>query len=122
ELNDSQRAMVELNTKPTDGQLKDPKWREKVFHLHNAYMATKAEPGYHKGRPEKIMAFTQPLPSGTTISVGTTKSSIMKFWVGVGVLQPKADSYNQVILSPSQLEKTKFEFETTHFDRLNGKN
>lgn len=122
ELNEAQRAMVELNTKATDKQLKDPKWREKVFHLHNAYMATKAEPGYHKGRPEKIMAFTQPLPSGTTISVGTTKSSIMKFWVGVGVLQPKGDSYSQVILSPSQLEKTQFNFEDVHVDGLNGKN
>ena len=122
ELNDAQRAMVELNTKATDEQLKDPKWQEKVFHLHNAYMATKAEPGYHKGRPEKVMAFTQPLPSGTTISVGTTKSSIMKFWVGVGVLQPKADSYRQVILSPSQLEKTKFSFEDVQIDGLSGKN
>lgn len=122
ELNEAQRAMVELNTRATDEQLKDPKWREKVFHLHNAYMATKAEPGYHKGRPEKIMAFTQPLPSGTTISVGTTKSSIMKFWVGVGVLQPKDNSYSQVILSPSQLENSKFNFEDVQIEGLNGKN
>lgn len=122
ELTDAQRAMVELNTKPTDEQLKDPRWREKVYHLHNAYMATKAEPGYHKGRPEKIMAFTQPLPSGTTISVGTTKSSIMKFWVGVGVLQPKGDSYSQVILSPGQLKKTKFKLEDVQIEGLSGKN
>lgn len=122
ELNDAQRAMVELNTKPTDEQHNDPKWREKVFHLHNAYMPTKAEPGYHKGRPEKIMVFTQPLPSGTTISVGTTKSSIMKFWVGVGVLQPKGDSYSQVILSPSQLEKAQFDFEDVSIAKLPGKN
>lgn len=122
ELSDEQKAMVELNTKPTDEQLKDPKWREKVFHLHNAYMATKSEPGYHKGRPEKIMAFTQPLPSGTTISVGTTKSSIMKFWVGVGVLKPKKESYSQVILSPGQLEKEKFNFEDVNIEGLQGKN
>lgn len=122
EINDAQKAMVELNTKPTDAQLKDPKWREKVYHLHNAYLATKAGTGYHKGRPEKILVFTQPLPSGATISVGTTKSSIMKFWVGVGVLQPKGDSYNQIILSPSQLEKAKFTFEEVDFDGLHGKN
>ncbi|HSH56148.1 MAG TPA: hypothetical protein VK983_04995 [Candidatus Limnocylindrales bacterium] len=122
ELNDAQRAMVELNTKATDDQLKDPKWREKVYHLHNAYMATKAEPGYHKGRPEKIMAFTQPLPTGTTISVGTTRSSVMKFWVGVGVLQSKGDNYSQIILSPSQLEKSKYSFENVTVDGLNGKN
>lgn len=122
ELSDEQRAMVELNTKPTEEQLKDPKWREKVYHLHNAYMATKAEPGYHKGRPEKIMVFTQPLPSGTTISVGTTKSSIMKFWIGVGVLQPKVDSYSQIILSPSQLANIVFDFEEVAIKGLSGKN
>lgn len=119
--NEAQIAMVELNTKPTDEQLKDPKWREKVYHLHNAYMATKAEPGYHKGRPEKIMAFTQPLPSGTTISVGTTKSSVMKFWVGVGVLQPNNDSYRQLILSPKQLETAEFEWQNVSL-RISGKN
>ncbi|OGL32404.1 hypothetical protein A3E76_02565 [Candidatus Saccharibacteria bacterium RIFCSPHIGHO2_12_FULL_44_22] len=122
ELTESQRAMVELNTKPTDEQLKDPKWREKVYHLHNAYMATKAEPGYHKGRPEKIMAFTQPLPSGTTISVGTTKDSVMKFWVGVGVLKPSDDSFRQIILSPGQLKETRFEFEDVRIEGLEGKN
>ena len=121
ELNDAQRAMVELNTKPTNEQLEDPKWKEKVYHLHNAYMATKAEPGYHKGRPEKIMAFTQPLPSGTTISVGTTKSSIMKFWVGVGVLQQVEDSYKQIILSPNQLQKTSFGWEDVDLG-IKGKN
>jgi len=122
ELTDEQRAMVELNTKPTDEQLKDPKWREKVFHLHNAYMATKAEPGYHKGRPEKIMAFTQPLPSGTTISVGTTKDSIMKFWIGVGALKPKNDSYRQVILSPAQIDKSSFAAEAVQITGLAGRN
>lgn len=121
-LNDTQRAMVELNTKPTDEQLKDPKWRERVYHLHNAYSATKSEPRYHKDRPEKIIAFTQPLPSGSTISVGTTKSSIMKFWVGVGALQPKVDSYSQVILSPNQLDKAVFNFEEVNINGLNGKN
>ena len=120
-LNDAQVAMVELNTKPTDEQLKDPRWKEKVYHLHNAYMATKAEPGYHKGRPEKIMAFTQPLPSGTTISVGTTKSSIMKFWIGVGVLQQIQDGFKQIILSPSQLEKTSFDWQDVNIG-IEGKN
>lgn len=122
ELNDAQKAMVELNTKATDKQLKDPKWREKVYHLHNAYMPTKAEPGYHKGRPEKIMVFTQPLPSGTTISVGTTKSSIMKFWIGVGVLQPNAEDYKQIILSPGQLGSAKFDWESVSINGLVGKN
>ena len=122
ELNDSQKAMVELNTKATHEQLKDPKWREKVYHLHNAYLRTKGEPGYHKDRPDKILAFTQPLPSGTTISVGSTKDSIMKFWVAVGVLKPRDDSFRQIILSPHQLENVKFRFEEVSIKGLESKN
>lgn len=120
-LNNSQRAMVELNTKASPEQLKDTLWREKVYRLHNAYMMTKAEPGYHKGRPDKIVAFTQPLPSGTAISVGTTKDSIMKFWIGVGVLKPTNDSYRQIILSPNQLDTVQFHWEDVQF-ALTGKN
>jgi hypothetical protein len=121
-LTTEQKAMVEMNARPTEEQLKDPEWKEKIYNLHNAYMATKAEPGYHKGRPEKIIAFNQPLPSGTTISVGSTKDSIMKFWIGVGVLKPRDDSYRQIILSSSQVEKAEFHFEQVHIGSLKDKN
>lgn len=120
-LDDAQRAMVELNVKVTDEQLADPQWQQKVFHLHNAYMMTKAEPGYHKGRPEKILAFTQPLPSGTTISVGTTKSSIMKFWIGVGILEANSGGYRQLIISSNQLHNLKFDWQPIDLG-LKGKN
>lgn len=120
-LTDTQRAMVGLNTKTTEEQLKDPQWQEKVFLLHNAYMLTKAEPGYHKGCPDKILAFTQPLASGTAISVGTTKSSIMKFWIGAGVLVPKGDDFRQVILSPNQLATTEFTWQNVDLG-IPGKN
>jgi hypothetical protein len=121
-LTDRQRAMVELNVRPTAAQLKDNEWREKVYQFHNAYLATKGEPGYHKGRADKILVFTQPLPSGTTISVGSTKNSVMKFWIGVGVLKPKDDGFDMTILSPSQLAKTEFDFEPIVLDGLMGKN
>ena len=121
-LTDGQRAMVELNVRPTDEQLRDDKWQEKVYQLHNAYMMTKGEPGYHKERPDKILVFTQPLPSGTTISVGTTKNSIMKFWIGIGVLKPKSESFEMTVLSPNQLSETSFDFEDISLDGLSGKN
>jgi len=122
ELNESQRAMVELNTKVKEEQSKDPKWAEKVYLLHNAYMLTKAEPGYHKGRPDKIIAFNQPLPSGTSISVGSTKDSIMKFWIGVGVLKPRDDSYRQLVLSPKQLNNTQVNWVEISIAGLSGRN
>lgn len=119
-LTDTQRAMVELNTKVTDEQLQDPEWREKVFQIHNAYGATKAEPGYHKDRPEKILAFTQSLPMA--IAVGSTKDSIMKFWIGVGVLKPLDDSFRQVVMSQGQLENVTFEWQDVRIQGLNDMN
>lgn len=120
ELTDAQRAMVELNTKVTEEQSKDPLWREKVFHLHNAYSSVKAEPGYHKGRPEKILGFTSSLPMA--IAVGSTKDSVAKFWVGVGALKPAGDEYRQIILSPSQLDNASFTKEPVAINGLGGRN
>jgi len=119
ELDEAQRAMVELNVKTTPEQLQDPKWREKVFLIHAGYNITKGEPGYHR-RPDKIVAFTQPIPMA--IAVGTTKDSIMKFWVGVGVLKPKEESYRQIILSSNQLGSTNYRWEEVAVNGLNGKN
>ena len=120
-LTDTQRAMIELNVKTTPEQENEPLWREKIWHLHNAYGATKKAPGYHY-HPDKILAFTQPLPSGTTISVGTTKSSIMKFWVGTGVLKKKDKSFIETILSSNQSDHLNKEKQNINISGLNGKN
>lgn len=121
ELSDAARHMVELNVRPTEGQTDDPLWREKVYQIHDAYLIIKGETGYHKNRLDKILVFNQPLPSGTTISLGTTKSSIAKFWVGVGALKPDGNSYKMMILSPNQIDTTKFEWQTISIG-LPGKN
>ncbi len=56
------------------------------------------------------------------LTVGSTKDSTMKFWVGAGALKPRDDSYRQIILSPSQLEKADFEWEALEIEGLNGRN
>lgn len=116
------RRMVELNARVDDIITTDPKWREKIYRKHNAYLKIKGETGYHKNRQDKILVFSQPLPSGTTISLGTTKSSIAKFWVGVGALKTSSDSYKQVILSPQQLKNSDYEWQNIHINGLNDKN
>lgn len=121
ELPDSVRRMVELNVHLDDSQASDPEWREKTWRLHNAYLAVKGETGYHKNRLDKILVFNQPLPSGTSISLDTTKSSIAKFWVGAGALEPSGDSYKMIILSPSQIKTANFEWQNIDID-LPGKN
>ncbi len=121
ELSDAARRMVELNVRPIQGQTDDPLWREKVYQIHDAYLIIKGETGYHKNRLDKILVFNQPLPPGTTISLGTTKSSIAKFWVGVGALKPDGNSYKMIILSPNQINTTKFEWQVINIG-LPGKN
>ncbi len=122
ELDEVASRMVELNAKVDDSVKADPKWREKIYRKHNAYMIIKGETGYHKERPDKILIFSQPLPSGTTISLGTTKSSIAKFWVGVGALKVDRDSYKEVILSPKQLKDAIFDWQGVHIEGLDGTN
>lgn len=72
--------------------------------------------------PEKIIAFTQPLPSGTALALGTTKTSVAKFWVGVGALQKKGDTYMPYIFSPKQLEAKHFVKEKVMVQGLRDKN
>lgn len=121
ELSNANAKTVELNVKLTSEQSNDPKWREKNYRIHDAYLVIKGSTGYHKNRPDKILVFNQPLPSGTTISLGTTKSSIAKFWVGVGALKPGKDDYKMIILSPSQLERIPFKWEDINIG-LTGRN
>jgi hypothetical protein len=114
--------MIELNAKPNPEERKDPKWKEKNTLLHDAYISlTKREAGY-TFLPNKILAFTQPLPSGVFIAVGSTKDSIAKFWTGVGALKERGDDLRQIILSPSQLEKSQFNSENVQIAGLDGKN
>lgn len=121
-LNEVVSRMIELNARVDNSTMSDPKWREKIYRKHNAYMIIKGETGYHKDRSDKILTFSQPLPSGTTISLGTTKSSIVKFWVGVGALKVDKDSYKEIILSPKQLEDTDFDWRKIHIEGLDGRN
>ncbi len=122
-LTEAKIASIDLNVKLTPDQDKDPLWRQKVALMHDTHILyTKAETGYHLNRPDKILAFTQPLPSGIALAVGTTKTSIVKFWVGVGVLKKEEDSYKQYVFSPKQLETNTFTKENIAIEGLNGKN
>lgn len=120
-LTEQQLAATKLNVKATPEQLADPQWREKVELVHAAYMLTKGATGYSTAS-DKIRVFTQPFPSGTCIAIGTTKDSIAKFWVGIGALQPRDDSFRQIILSPNQLKLADFSWEPVNLTGLDGKN
>lgn len=112
---------TKLNAHPTEEQSKDPKWAEKILLIHDAYMIIKRGLGY-TFNPEKIPVFCQPLASGKYLIVGTTKTSIAKFWVGVGTLKRKDNEFIEYILSPNQLKSQKFNTEEININGLDSKN
>jgi hypothetical protein len=121
-LNERQLVMIDLNARPELVRAEDPHWRERLYMLHDAYAIAKKGTGYHYV-PEKILVFTQPLPNGMALAVGTVRSSVAKFWVGAGALarDARGDLY-PVVLSPSQLDRAAFDWEPLELDGLTGKN
>jgi hypothetical protein len=120
EVTEARSIMLDLNVKPKSEMTDQPNWKAKNTLVHDAYISkTKAGTGYHY-LPGKIRAFNQPL--AVAMGVGTTRASIAKFWAGVGVLKPAAPDYNQIILSPKQLDSAEFDWEEASFDGLEGKN
>ena len=54
---------------------------------------------------DKIALFSTSFPN--IVAIGTTKTSIVRFWVGTGILEKHGDSYNDRVLSIKQLESSK---------------
>ncbi len=112
-------ATLDLNVKVSPVQMKDPKWHEKIQLIHDGYAQVKGRRPYYR-TPDKMNVMTTQFPG--MLSVGTTKDSVMKFWIGVGVLKPKDDSFRQLVLSPNQLKKSKFKIERVNIGGLSRKN
>lgn len=119
EISPEMRATIEMNVKLIPEQEKDPEWREKVFLLHEAYARVSKRRPYYR-MPDKIMLITRQLKN--TLAVGTTKTSIAKFWAGVGVLEKRDEGYIERIWSPKQLQEATFTKEPIHVKGLDSKN
>lgn len=68
---------------------------------HDAYCALSKRREFNRGE-DKIVIFTTVIPNA--IAVGTTKTSVTKYWTGFGILERASESFKAHILSPSQLE------------------
>jgi len=110
--------MMKFNIKPKEGEGVD---FQKNRILHDAYMAVGKRRAHHK-RPDKIIICCTPFGDRTSIPVGTTKTSVVKFQTGAGVLKKEGDSFMEYIYSPSQLEGNKFNWEEVQIKGLSGKN
>ncbi len=114
---------IEMNVKLTPEQAEDPLWREKIDLMHYAYYNLQEKqhrirPSYTNANITAFATFFKP----NVIPIGTTKTSIVRFWVGVGALKRRGDSFIETILSPSQIEKIKAEWTSVEIKGLNGKN
>jgi hypothetical protein len=119
ELDDAKKAAVELNVKLNLGQNDDPLWREKVELEHRAIFGTKAINEYSSN----LSAIPHcPTWYSGFIATGSTKKSLAKFWAGIGALERSGNKYNEIILTPKQLESAKFAWEDTNINGLQGKN
>ena len=119
EMTPAKIAATEMNVRLLPGQDEDPLWREKNELLHRNSMGTKTMRAYRTA-PELIQ--TCPIAYDGILGTGSTKRSYAKFWVGAGALEQKGDDFNQLVLTPKQLENGSFEWEDVHIPDLRGKN
>lgn len=120
-LDDKKRSMVELNVKLAAEQHQDLLWREKVELLHQAYYAVDKRRPYNRAS-DKILTFCGKILDGKCLSVGTTKTSIAKFWVGVGALKRMPNGFQEYVLSPNQVLTYQSSKEPIYISGLEGKN
>jgi hypothetical protein len=122
-LSPSAKRSIEMNVRTSLEQLRDPLWMEKVDLMHYAYYnlqekQNRVRPTYASENITAFSVFFEP----NVIPIGTTKNSIAKFWVGVGILEHRKDSYLETILSPSQIEQVPTKWEPVTIAGLTGKN
>lgn len=114
---------IEMNVKLTPEQAMDPEWREKVDLKHYAYYNLQeskntVRPSYTTANITAFTVFFEP----NVIPIGSVKTSIVRFWVGVGALKKRGDEFIEEILSISQIEKVKWTWEPIEINGLKGKN
>lgn len=119
EATEDEKKIMDLNAHKNEEDLADPDWYRKNKLMHDSYMTVSRRRPYTRNE-EKILAFTKSLPKG--IAVGTTKTSIAKFWAGVGALKHKEDSYIETVLSPEQIRTAEVEWNDITIAGLTGKN
>jgi hypothetical protein len=117
-ITDRDKEMMRFNIRINPGEEID---YQKNRLLHDAYMAVSKRRPHHKS-PDKILISATPFGDRTSIPIGTTKKSVVKFQTGVGLLEKNADGYIENIYSPSQLEKINSRWEDVNIRGLSGKN
>lgn len=102
ELNIKWNGVVDL-TKISNKERQEKIERSAI--MHDALVGMPTIRAFCDNNPRIILVFTTPLPK--VISIGMTKASIVKFWMGSGIIEQKGEDYLDHIVSSSQIEKIK---------------
>ena len=114
-------ATLTLNYRPKPNEKLGKLWREENTRVHDAYIAMTDRKFFREGAG-KIMAIPYHKGFDMGLHVGSTKDSIVKYWVGVGALRPRGDSFMPTVLSLRQLENAIYDTHDISVAGLNGKN
>jgi len=117
-LSEQDIERMKRNTRPCNG--KEINFLENHI-LHDAYMNVSKKRPYYK-TPDKILVSPRPYGDKTSVPVGTTKTSVVQYQTGVGLLKREENSFIEYVYSTSQLDKSIFVWEEVHIDGLIGKN
>lgn len=117
-LTERQIEMIDFNIKLRAGEKID--YKENQL-LHDAYLGIGKRRAHHK-QPDKIIICCTPFGDRTSLPLGTTKTSVVKFQTGAGILKKTGDEYLEYVYSPSQLEHSKFAWESVEIKGLPHKN
>ncbi len=120
-MTDAMRTATMLNVRLKPGQDADPLWQEKVELEHQAIFLTPTL-GKLFAEPDRISLSPTDYEDSNSIITGSTKRSYAKFWAGVGALEKSENGFNELVLTPKQLESATFGWQEVALAGLSGKN
>lgn len=107
-ISESLKRTLLLNYRPINGESMDEEQMRDIIMTHNVHSALTKRLEYRK-MPGKILAMPHHYNGCVDrIFLGSTKDSIVKYWIGIGALRMSDDEFSPTVLSPQQLETTKY--------------
>jgi len=114
--------MIELNYRPIPEKKLGDFWKEEIIRIHDAYSSMETRLKYREEKG-KILAMPHHYRgSESRLFIGSTKDSIVKYWIGAGALRTNDKGFSRTVLSPSQIENTKFSIHNVKIRDLDARN
>lgn len=107
-ISESLKRTLLLNYRPINGKALDEEQMRDIIMTHNVHSELTRRLAYRK-MPGKILAMPHHYNGCVDrIFLGSTKDSIVKYWIGIGALRMSNDGFSPTVLSPQQLGTTKY--------------